>query len=292
MIHKMSEGSERRMKCPVCTWEHPSMLCPRCGFDSSRDYEKYPTFGIVEKSPAVSALRRAREKKQESEKPAGTIPGETEKTAKPTIETKSPAVPAHRKDRTVSSAQLEAPSVSHEHSTYQEATVTSVSPTNSSKNSIPDLSMFSVCVMCLDLLVIVLPPLIPFSLPIYLILQCIVYVIDLAIITSMAVKSHTGKWTPKDADNRLWLGAWWAFLGWGEIQFLMQLGPLPSLFWILVIITTFIRFPLGFSLIKIVDSTNERINLSKLIKPTVYYVLFILIASGLLSIARLVGLVA
>lgn len=240
------------MKCPVCAWEHPSMLCPRCGFDSSRDYEKYPTFGIVEKAPAVSA---------------------------------------QRKDRAVSSAQLEAPSVSHEHSTYQEAAVISVPPTNSSKNSIPALSMFPVCVMCLDLLVIVLPPLLPLGLLISLILLCIVYVIDLAIITFMAVKSHAGKWTPKDTGNRLWLGAWWAFLGWGEIQFLMQVGPLPTSFWILVIITSFIRFPLGFSLIKIVDSTNGRINLSKLVKPTVYYVLFILITSGLLFIARRVGLV-
>lgn len=57
------------MKCPVCTWEHPSMLCPRCGFDSSRDYEKYPSFGIVEKSPAVSALRKDREEQQRPVKP-------------------------------------------------------------------------------------------------------------------------------------------------------------------------------------------------------------------------------
>ena len=33
------------MKCPVCDQENPSMLCPRCGFDASRDYEKYPTLG-------------------------------------------------------------------------------------------------------------------------------------------------------------------------------------------------------------------------------------------------------
>ena len=33
------------------------MLCPRCGFDASRDYEKYPTFGIVGNAPAISALR-------------------------------------------------------------------------------------------------------------------------------------------------------------------------------------------------------------------------------------------
>ena len=32
------------------------MLCPNCGFDSSRDYGKYPTFGAVGKAPTVSAL--------------------------------------------------------------------------------------------------------------------------------------------------------------------------------------------------------------------------------------------
>lgn len=46
------------MKCPVCDNVNESMVCVRCGFDSSRDYEKYPTFGPVGKGPAVSALRR------------------------------------------------------------------------------------------------------------------------------------------------------------------------------------------------------------------------------------------
>ena len=46
------------MKCPVCDNMNESMVCVRCGFDSSRDYEKYPTFGPVGKGPAVSALRR------------------------------------------------------------------------------------------------------------------------------------------------------------------------------------------------------------------------------------------
>ena len=45
------------MKCPVCDNVNESMVCVRCGFDSSRDYEKYPTFGPVGKGPAVSALR-------------------------------------------------------------------------------------------------------------------------------------------------------------------------------------------------------------------------------------------
>ena len=49
------------MKCPVCDQENPSMLCPRCGFDASRNYEKYPTFGIVRNVPAISALQAERD---------------------------------------------------------------------------------------------------------------------------------------------------------------------------------------------------------------------------------------
>lgn len=61
------------MKCPVCAWEHPSLLCPRCGYDSSRDYGKYPTFGTVGKHSAASAQRKAWEEQQqpkESEAPS------------------------------------------------------------------------------------------------------------------------------------------------------------------------------------------------------------------------------
>lgn len=47
------------MKCPVCKTEHRTMVCPECGFDSSRNYEKYPTLRPVGKSPSVSALRQA-----------------------------------------------------------------------------------------------------------------------------------------------------------------------------------------------------------------------------------------
>ena len=53
------------MKCPVCDKIHTSMVCPKCGFDSSRDYGRYPTFGVVGKVPAVSALRREWEQKQD-----------------------------------------------------------------------------------------------------------------------------------------------------------------------------------------------------------------------------------
>ena len=55
------------MKCPVCDQENPSMLCPRCGFDASRDYEKYPTLGVI---PSVSALRR--QWQGQSDAPAST----------------------------------------------------------------------------------------------------------------------------------------------------------------------------------------------------------------------------
>ena len=46
------------MKCPVCSGEHPGLVCQRCGFDSSRDYTKYPTFGPVGRVPAPSALKK------------------------------------------------------------------------------------------------------------------------------------------------------------------------------------------------------------------------------------------
>lgn len=49
------------MKCPVCDQENSTMLCTRCGFDSSRDYEKYPTFAPVINTRSVSALRKERQ---------------------------------------------------------------------------------------------------------------------------------------------------------------------------------------------------------------------------------------
>ena len=59
------------MKCPVCDNVNTSMLCPKCGFDSSRDYEKYPTFGPVGRVPAVSArvFRTGARNSQASTKP-------------------------------------------------------------------------------------------------------------------------------------------------------------------------------------------------------------------------------
>lgn len=46
------------MKCPVCDQENSTMLCSQCGFDASRDYEQYPTFGPIKKALSVSAMRR------------------------------------------------------------------------------------------------------------------------------------------------------------------------------------------------------------------------------------------
>lgn len=50
------------MKCPVCDKEHNALLCPACGFDASRDYAQYPTFGPV--GPVQSAATRRRERYQ------------------------------------------------------------------------------------------------------------------------------------------------------------------------------------------------------------------------------------
>lgn len=52
------------MKCPVCDNVNTSMLCENCGFDSSRDYEQYPTFGRVGEVPSKSSLRRKRDKEK------------------------------------------------------------------------------------------------------------------------------------------------------------------------------------------------------------------------------------
>ena len=47
------------MKCPVCDKRNDSMLCPNCGFDSSRDHGRYPTFGAVQRVPSAYGLRKA-----------------------------------------------------------------------------------------------------------------------------------------------------------------------------------------------------------------------------------------
>ena len=58
------------MKCPVCDKQNTSMLCPRCGFDSSRNFERHPTLGASVRGMSVSALRQEWQSRQVSEEPA------------------------------------------------------------------------------------------------------------------------------------------------------------------------------------------------------------------------------
>lgn len=57
------------MVCPVCGKKNQSMMCPECGFDSSRDYEKYPTLAPVGKTPAVSARKKEWRKQEKPAEP-------------------------------------------------------------------------------------------------------------------------------------------------------------------------------------------------------------------------------
>lgn len=43
------------MKCPVCGNINTPMVCPKCGFDSAKDYGRYPTLGSVGRIPAAAA---------------------------------------------------------------------------------------------------------------------------------------------------------------------------------------------------------------------------------------------
>lgn len=46
--------------CPVCDRTNDTPLCPGCGFDASRDYGRFPTFGVVPDAVSASGLRRKR----------------------------------------------------------------------------------------------------------------------------------------------------------------------------------------------------------------------------------------
>ena len=46
------------MKCPVCDQNSSTMLCPQCAFDASMDYEKYPTFALIEDGIPAMQIRR------------------------------------------------------------------------------------------------------------------------------------------------------------------------------------------------------------------------------------------
>ena len=52
-------------KCPVCETEYGDVtVCPKCGFDGSCDYERYPTAFTVRNAKSTRALRREWEQKQ------------------------------------------------------------------------------------------------------------------------------------------------------------------------------------------------------------------------------------
>ena len=52
-------------KCPVCETEYDDVtVCPKCGFDGSCDYERYPTAFTVRNARSTRALRREWEQKQ------------------------------------------------------------------------------------------------------------------------------------------------------------------------------------------------------------------------------------
>lgn len=50
------------------------MICPECGFDTSRDYEKPPTLGPVGRVPSVSCLQQAWAQKQPEPKEDTAVP--------------------------------------------------------------------------------------------------------------------------------------------------------------------------------------------------------------------------
>ena len=61
-------------KCPVCEMECDALtVCPKCGFDGSCDYERYPTAFTVRNAKSTRALRREWEQKQAPRVDGGNI---------------------------------------------------------------------------------------------------------------------------------------------------------------------------------------------------------------------------
>ena len=55
-------------KCPVCEQSSESLLCSNCGFDESKNFELYPTFGNhIASTKAISALQVTWKKEHEEE---------------------------------------------------------------------------------------------------------------------------------------------------------------------------------------------------------------------------------
>ena len=51
-------------KCPVCDQENNATVCPRCGYDRTCDYERYPTAFAVTTAKPTHTLRRQWQAKQ------------------------------------------------------------------------------------------------------------------------------------------------------------------------------------------------------------------------------------
>ena len=61
-------------KCPVCETEYDALtVCPKCGFDGSCDYERYPTAFTVRNAKSTRTLRREWEQKQAPRVDGGNI---------------------------------------------------------------------------------------------------------------------------------------------------------------------------------------------------------------------------
>ena len=61
-------------KCPVCETEYGDVtVCPKCGFDGSCDYERYPTAFTVRNAKSTRALRREWGQKQAPRVDGGNI---------------------------------------------------------------------------------------------------------------------------------------------------------------------------------------------------------------------------
>ena len=52
--------AHRNYRCPVCETESCTLVCPSCGFDSSCDYETYPSLSQLNNAPNSIARRRSR----------------------------------------------------------------------------------------------------------------------------------------------------------------------------------------------------------------------------------------
>lgn len=64
--------------CPICNTESALLVCPKCGFDNSSNYEKYPTLGYL--SSSVNSVSFRHTVWQNKNKPYFYCPNCTNKT--------------------------------------------------------------------------------------------------------------------------------------------------------------------------------------------------------------------